>query len=221
MASHSLRSAACAALLALALAGCADGSGGPEGPEAADDRPDDITGSDGEEPDSASSSASGSSPGSAADETAGAGTEGSPGPPWCTHETLTASLRTLEPAAGNRYAALVLTNSSDEPCRTQGWPGLQLSAADGEELPTTTVRDHAGTPDRLTLLPGGTAWAQIHWSVVPGSEDPADGCGPAPGKLAVIPPEETEATTTAWDLGEVCGGGRIEVLPLIAGDGPR
>ncbi|MGK5530545.1 DUF4232 domain-containing protein [Streptomyces sp. URMC 129] len=225
MASPPLRAAACAALLALAVAGCAD-SGDP----AADDDPSDRSAAADDAPAPSATETTGGTDTGADTGTTGADPSGHSGladddgigPPWCAPEALTASLRALEPAAGNRYAALVLTNSSDVACRTQGWPGLQLTTGDGEAIPTTTVRDRTVNPDRLTILPGGTAWAQLHWSVVPSAEDPADGdCGPAPAALEVIPPEEYTGVTAEWDLGEVCGAGRIETLPLAAGQGPR
>ncbi|WP_326600228.1 DUF4232 domain-containing protein [Streptomyces sp. NBC_01803] len=236
MASHPLRSAACAALLALAVAGCADS----DDPTAADDRADrspvtddagSADGTEGNQSETPSTADDADTGRTATDppEQSGQSEQSEqseqsdePGPPWCVPEALTATVRALEPGAGNRYAALVLTNSSDVACRTQGWPGLQLTSDDGDEIPTTTVRDRSATPDRLTILPGGTAWARLHWSAVPGSEDPADGdCGPSPASLGVIPPDEYSATTAAWDLGEVCGAGRIETQPLAAGEGPR
>ncbi|MGP3967729.1 DUF4232 domain-containing protein [Streptomyces sp. 6N223] len=142
------------------------------------------------------------------------------GAPWCAAESLSASLTPLSPGAGNRYAALVLTNTSDTACRTQGWPGLQLVTADGEEIPTTTVRDDSAGARPLTVEPGGSVHTQLHWTVVPSDADPATGCGPEPASLRVIPPDEYGATSAEWELGAVCGDGRIEALPLEAGEGP-
>ncbi|KAB8162046.1 DUF4232 domain-containing protein [Streptomyces sp. 3MP-14] len=134
---------------------------------------------------------------------------------------MSASLTPLDSGAGNRYAALTLTNVSDADCRTQGWPGLELADDDGEALPTTTVRDTSQEADQLTLAPGESAWAQLRWTVVAGEEDATDGtCGPEPAELRVIPPDTYDATATDWAGGTVCGAGRIEALPLAAGDGP-
>ncbi len=204
MASHPLRSAAALAAAALLAAGCgtdasptsADAGGSPE--------PEPTAGSD-----------SGTDAGSDQDPEADAGEVA-----WCATDSLSASLDAMSPAAGNRYAALVLTNTSDAACRTQGWPGLQLTARDGDEIPTTTVRDRSETAEQLTLQPDESAWARLHWSVVPGEGDPATGCDPEPASLRVIPPDERSTTGAAWELGTVCGDGRIETLPLAAGDGP-
>jgi hypothetical protein len=141
--------------------------------------------------------------------------------PWCATDALSASVRPLDSAAGQRYAALVLTNTSGAACRTQGWPGLQLATGDGTALPTETVREEGQDSHPLTIEPGGSAWARLHWTVVAGEDDPADGdCGPAPAELRVIPPDQEEATAAGWDLGEVCGAGRIEERPLAEGSGP-
>ncbi|WP_062215979.1 DUF4232 domain-containing protein [Streptomyces sp. NBRC 109706] len=140
---------------------------------------------------------------------------------WCATEALAAEVTPLDAGAGNRYAALVLTNTTDAACRTQGWPGLELAAADGAALPTETVRDDSRAAVPLTLAPGESAWAQLRWTVVPGSADPADGgCGPEPTALRVIPPDTYDATPADWELGAVCGPGRIEALPLAEGEGP-
>lgn len=141
--------------------------------------------------------------------------------PWCRTDDLSASVRPLNPAAGNRYAALVLTNDSDATCRTRGWTGLQLVGADGGDVPTEVVRDRSRTPSMQTLTPGSSAWSRLHWTVVAGDADDANGtCRPKPTELQVIPPDTYHHTDTAWRLGEVCDAGRIEALPLAEGDGP-
>ena len=141
-------------------------------------------------------------------------------PRWCTTEALSVSLRPGQPAAGNRYAALVLTNSSSAACRTQGWPGLQLTGEDGGKIPTRVVRDHSVPSTQLTLSPGGHASARMHWTVVPGGGDPDDGRCPEPKAVRVIPPDQRTARTAAWKLGEVCGAGELDVRALLPGAGP-
>ncbi|WP_326794526.1 DUF4232 domain-containing protein [Streptomyces sp. NBC_01808] len=141
--------------------------------------------------------------------------------PWCRTGDLAASVRPLNSAAGNRYAALVLTNDSDATCRTRGWTGLQLVRADGTKVPTTVVRDSSRTPSMQTLAPGASAWSRLHWTVVAsGSDNTTGACRPKPAELQVIPPDTYHHTDTAWPLGEVCDAGRIESLPLAKGAGP-
>ncbi|GAA2639140.1 hypothetical protein GCM10009863_65120 [Streptomyces axinellae] len=126
----------------------------------------------------------------------------------------------LEAAAGNRYAALVVTNTSDRPCRTQGWPGLQLTSDSGARIPTETARDREHNAQPFTLKPGDRAWSRLHWTVVPSSGDPADGACPTPGALRVIPPDERHSISAGWSLGTVCGKGRIQATALSTGEGP-
>jgi hypothetical protein len=225
MAYHPSRAAAIVVLCALAAltaAGCASGdedspagnrAGSGDGPGAeASAEPPDGDGSGGADQDQPS----GQSPEQDPEQDPGQ----DDGTPWCAAGSLSAALTPLSPGAGNRYASLVLTNASDSACRTQGWPGLQLVTADGEEIPNRTVRDDSAEARPLTVEPGGSVHTRLRWSVVPGDADPATGCGPDPASLRVIPPDEYGATSAAWDLGEVCGDGRIEALPLEAGAGP-
>ncbi|HEV7628610.1 MAG TPA: DUF4232 domain-containing protein, partial [Streptomyces sp.] len=138
----------------------------------------------------------------------GAKGSGSPGrsgsgkarPPWCVTDTLSMSLRPGQPAAGSRYATLVLTNSSGAACRTQGWPGLQLTGKGGELIPTEVVRDHSSPSRALTLEVGQRASARLHWTVVPSEGDPSDGRCPEPRATRVIPPDQRTAKSIAWKL---------------------
>ncbi|MDT0309890.1 DUF4232 domain-containing protein [Streptomyces sp. DSM 44917] len=215
--------AGCAALAALAVAGCGEGSEDPAAGATTAAGPAPESSAPAEEPASPGQDGQAPTPGQSPDPT---GSDGSPSPqapagdPWCAPESLSAALSPLDPGAGQRYAALVLTNTSDVACRTEGWPGLRLTAGDGSELPTTTVRDRSSEPRRVTLEPGASAWTRLHWTTVPGEEDPETGCGPDPAALAVIPPDTYSPTSADWDLGAVCSAGRIEALPLAAGTGP-
>lgn len=133
---------------------------------------------------------------------------------WCTTKSLSYSLKAGHPGAGQRYGTLVLTNSSGAACRTQGWPGLQLTDAGGGRIPTHVVRDHSRTAKQLTLAPGEHATARLHWTAVPSEGDPSDGGCPDPSAVRVIPPDQRTADSADWSLGEVCGAGRLDVLPL-------
>jgi len=145
---------------------------------------------------------------------------GKAGTPWCATDAVSTSLRPGQPAAGNRYATLVLRNTSGAACRTQGYPGLQLTGKSGREIPTDVVRDHSRAPQLVTLAPGDRASARLHWTVVPSEGDPANGKCPDPAGLRVIPPDQRAADSAGWNLGTVCGAGKVQLLPLRAGGGP-
>lgn len=142
--------------------------------------------------------------------------------PWCDGDALSPELNPLDSAAGQRYAALVLTNVSDGDCRTQGWPELMLLDADGNPIRTETLRDRSEESHQITVAPGDSVWSRLHWTVVAGDQDAEDGsCGPEPASLAVIDPDEQNYTSAEWTFGPVCSGGAIDTVAFVAGSGPE
>ena len=128
----------------------------------------------------------------------------------CHTSELTGSLRPGDAAAGNRYATLVLTDTGGQTCTVDGFGGLGLVDGAGRPLPATQVRT-GGSGAVVTLQPGASVSAQLHWSAVPGTGDAQTGdCQPVPATLRVIPPDETDALNVAWAGGPVCSGGTIE-----------
>lgn len=138
----------------------------------------------------------------------------------CTTSDLAGSLKEGEPGAGQRYARLILTNTSDELCTIYGYGGAELQTANGDKLPTNLVRDESTTPTTVALAPGAAAQSQLHWGIVNGTGDnPGAHCQPDPGTLAVIPPDETTALDIPWTFGMVCEQGRIDQLPYVPAGG--
>jgi Protein of unknown function (DUF4232) len=113
--------------------------------------------------------------------------------------------------AGQRYAFLGLTNTGSSACTVYGYPGLQLVGPSGAALPTTAQRDTAQSPALLTVQPGQTVWATLHWTVVPADDEASGMCAPNPTGLRVIPPDETTQLSMAFDYGPVCQHGTINV----------
>jgi hypothetical protein len=141
-------------------------------------------------------------------------------PERCHASELKGRVRMLGAAAGNRYAALILTNTSSAACRTYGFVGLQLTAADGTRLPTSVVRESRPEPRSITLRSGKSAWTRIHWTVASGTGEPAAGpCEPQPSRLLVIPPDERTQLAAKWPSGSVCQHGKIFVTALSLGTG--
>ena len=136
---------------------------------------------------------------------------------------LEASLAPQSPGAGQRYAVLVLTNDGSAPCHTKGYPGLGLETADGKSLPSDVQWGGPGepAPEALTLAPGESASALLHWGAVPGQGEPVNGpCEPTAATMLVTPPDETESLAVPFGQ-TVCQMGRIDVTALVAGaDGP-
>jgi hypothetical protein len=167
--------------------------------------------------------ASSTAPTSSSSAAASPAAAGGPAPPERCHTPhLAGRVRLLEAAAGNRYATLILTNRSDETCRTFGYVGMQLTGPGGDELPTRVIREPEPAPHRVVLRPGQSAYTHIHWTVVPGAGEPAAGpCAPRPTRLLVIPPDERTQLAAGWSGGAVCERGRIFTTALGPGTGQR
>lgn len=131
-----------------------------------------------------------------------------PRDPRCHTSQLTGSMSPVEAGAGQRYADLSLTNSSDQFCTLYGYGGMQLVDAAGTPLPTNVTRTPNPGPALIDLPPGASAAATLHWTAVP-HEGEGDPCQPAPASLQVIPPDETEPLPVTWTGDVVCGGGAI------------
>lgn len=127
------------------------------------------------------------------------------GPRTCRTAQLAAHLQMLSPGAGQRYAALSLTNTSARPCHLLGYPGLQLRTAAGP-VPTTVHRVPDPRPRRFVLRPGKTGWSRLHWTVVPPD------CVEVTA-VRITPPAETHFLTVPG-LGRLCGHGQVDVTAL-------
>lgn len=136
----------------------------------------------------------------------------------CGTAALHAKLTLGGAAAGSRYATLVLTNTGAAPCRTYGYPGLKLTGP--ADPPTKAVRvTETGTPVRLTLKPGASAWTRLHWGAAPGAGDHRSGaCQPTAAHLWITPPDQRDHLTAKWSYGPVCERGTLYVSPLHPGD---
>lgn len=135
-------------------------------------------------------------------------------PPRCHTADLSASVGNVQPGAGQRTGTLTLKNTSGHTCQTEGYVGLQLADAQGDEIPTSTVRTGGRTPV-VTLKPGAKAVATLQWGVIAAGNEPVDGpCEPNPTDLLVIAPNETTQTAAPWRQGPVCQRGRFTVGPL-------
>jgi hypothetical protein len=120
------------------------------------------------------------------------------GPPACVATDLALSFLGEQGATGHGLLGFALRNSSNQSCKTFGYPGIQFLDKAGKPLPTDTTRtthDFFGTAPRveLVLSPGQTASFRIGvlHGVVPNVP-----CATAYG-LQVIPPDDTATLHTA------------------------
>lgn len=134
--------------------------------------------------------------------------------PRCHIADVSAKVGSVDAGAGQRRAALTLTNHSGHTCSTAGYVGLQLATPTGGKIPTSTKRTGGSTPT-VTLKPGAKAVATLAWTVIASGSEPTNGpCEPSATDLLVIAPNETTQTATAWTQGPVCNRGQFTVGPL-------
>ncbi|MBB5956458.1 hypothetical protein FHS29_003044 [Saccharothrix tamanrassetensis] len=144
-------------------------------------------------------------------------TPAAPASTRCTAAGLTGKVEPTEAGAGNRYGRFVVTNTGPAECTINGYSGFQLLDANGQPVPTNLVRTQDPGPSPITLAPGASAAAKLHWSVVPAGDEPVDQpCRPDAANAAAIPPDETRPMSLAWGLGPVCAGGKIEISAFYA-----
>jgi Protein of unknown function (DUF4232) len=156
------------------------------------------------------------------------GTSGTSGPSGgagsgrCRTEGLKVRISTAGPAAGQRFAFLTLTNTSGSACHVRGYVGMLLLTASDRPIPTNLERLSPPGPQTVVLRPGGSAYARLQWTVVPGVREPAHGaCAPTPGLAWITPPDERAHLVVAWSQGVVCGGGHVSATPLRPGAAPH
>jgi Protein of unknown function (DUF4232) len=137
--------------------------------------------------------------------------------PACGTGDLTATIEQGSPAAGQRYAMLVLTNDSHHTCSTYGYVGMQFLNGHGGALATNVVRDRTLKAEQVVLTPGAQAYSQLHWSVVPGTGDSGAPCFSGPARVEITPPNSQSHLTIRWAEGTVCEHGRVDVQPLTLG----
>ncbi|MBB6351413.1 DUF4232 domain-containing protein [Nonomuraea muscovyensis] len=125
-------------------------------------------------------------------------------PGGCSPAQLDVRLDRVDPGAGNRYAPLVFTNGSGAGCTLRGHPALVVLDASGDPLPGGVLAVE-GPGETVTLEPGGSARAVLHWTVT------ADDC-PDASALLVTPPGQGAATTLPFPAGRVCGA--LDVTPV-------
>ncbi|MFC4054800.1 DUF4232 domain-containing protein [Actinomadura syzygii] len=134
----------------------------------------------------------------------------------CRTAGLSAVVTGYDAGAGQRYARLVLTNTSGHSCRMYGWPGLGLGNQN-EGFGTTVVR--TGTASTIVLAVGGKAYTRLHWAAVPADDETGAQCEPTATVLQVIPPDETAPVVATWSGGPVCQHNRIETTAAQTGTG--
>ncbi|RDI64444.1 DUF4232 domain-containing protein [Nocardia pseudobrasiliensis] len=106
--------------------------------------------------------------------------------------------------AGQYYAAVVFTNTSNTPCNLTGYPGVSYVTDGGDQ--SGNAADRApGTVTTVTIPPGAKASSLLHDTNGMGGYDPQQ-CqlSPAAG-LRVYPPDQRDSIFVPWKTNHCAG----------------
>lgn len=136
------------------------------------------------------------------------------GSPECRTDQVSGAVEgRVEAGLGHRAMKLVLSNLSETSCSVRGYPTVTFQAPDGTDMPVTLVNGSSYMfsdpgPATITLAPGGTAWAMLHW----GANSTSQGLT-LPKFIAVAPAGNGEFTarTELYDVPDIIDDSEIKV----------
>ena len=184
-----------AGLGAAALALTAACSGGSDSPE--DAKPQSLS-SQTDRESTATATADSTGPAAAGDERKRDG--------LCATPDLKIDTDNMQGAAGSTLLDVVFTNTGDEECSLEGYPGVSLvTDSNGTQLGASAEREESGESEKVTLQPGERATSSVRITKV-GALNPEE-CSPkgADG-IRVYPPEETRSAYLELKGLEGCTG---------------
>jgi Protein of unknown function (DUF4232) len=145
--------------------------------------------------------------------------------PACTTFQVRITGRNLGGAMGEAADLVRLQNVSSTACQLDGYPGLQLVAADGRLLPTTvhspsdvSLSYLAPSPHRVALVPGGMSSFDLDYNVNPSgaaNNEPYAVACPSAISVRVTLPGTDQYGTAALPM-TPCGG-VMRVSPPVPG----
>ena len=137
--------------------------------------------------------------------------------PQCSTADLAAQIKGGGAAAGQRYATMVLTNTSGRTCYVHGYGGMALLGAPRQGVPTDLHRNASPAPTTVTLVPGASARSLLHWAAIPATDENSFTCEPTAVTAVVTPPNQTTSALRPWTFGPVCQHGLISQNAYVAG----
>lgn len=138
----------------------------------------------------------------------------------CSTDRLAVQVKPGSPGAGQRYATVVLTNTSAGTCTVYGYGGLALLGPPGQGVPTDLRRVPQPAPTTVSLPLGGSARSLLHWTVIPADDETGPACQPTAVAVLVIPPNQITGELRPWTFGPVCQHGLIQQNAYVAGSAP-
>jgi hypothetical protein len=108
--------------------------------------------------------------------------------------------------AGQRYQAVVLTNTGSKACDMRGFPGVSLLDSSANQIGEPAGREGAEGAS-ITIEPGASASTTLHTSA-PGV---GPTCDPTSAQIKIYPPNNTAALTITAAY-TACGGFRVTTM---------
>ncbi|MEX1218064.1 MAG: DUF4232 domain-containing protein [Acidimicrobiales bacterium] len=124
----------------------------------------------------------------------------------CSTAQLRGSLGETQSGAGQRYTALILTNTGTKACDLRGFPGVSLLDASAKEIGQPASREGSEGP-LVSIAPGQSASASLHTSAAGLGAT----CEPTATQIKVYPPDNT-ASLSIQAAYSACGGFRVTTL---------
>jgi Domain of unknown function (DUF4232) len=115
---------------------------------------------------------------------------------------------TGDAGAGQRYATIELTNTSDAACTLADTPQVQLQSASGTPLSITTQAAGDAPLGLVVVAPGTAAHVSLHWS---------NWCGADPGQASIrvmLPDNGGQFTTNGIGTPPCLGAGQGSTLVI-------
>lgn len=174
---------------------------------------------------SASDSASpgGTASGATATNTAGTGGDASKGSGGrtapaagarCRAGQLRGHVGANDPGAGQENFPLVVTNFSGRACTLDGYPGAAFVDGSGRQV-GPDPRRAAGSPVKITLAPGRSAWAGLSF----GNPEISGAKTATPTGILITPPDEKQPLKVDWTGGAVPVSEAARLTVFRAGNG--
>lgn len=119
-----------------------------------------------------------------------------------------------DPGAGQENFPLVVTNFSGTTCTLDGYPGAAFVDGSGKQV-GPDPRRAAGSPVKITLAPGRSAWAGLSF----GNPEISGAKTATPTGILITPPDEKEPVKVDWTGGAVPVSDAANLTVFRAGNG--
>lgn len=144
----------------------------------------------------------------------GSGSSGNGGSTRCRASQLRGHVGQNDPGAGQENFPLVVTNFSGTTCTLDGYPGAAFVDGSGKQV-GPDPRRAAGSPVKITLAPGRSAWAGLSF----GNPEISGAKTATPTGILITPPDEKEPVKVDWTGGAVPVSDAANLTVFRAGNG--